>query len=208
MHFTSEKLEELNRVQRLNLINGISGIKSANLIGTYSKTGTNLAIFSSVVHIGSNPAMLGFIMRPSSDVRRDTLENIEENGFFTINHIHESIIEKAHYTSAKFNSNISEFEACGLTEEYLNEFPAPYVKECYLKIGLEFVEKVDIMSNGTSMIIGQIKDLYLPKESIDDKGYVRLDRLFTVGIGGLNSYYDLHRITTFPYARTSEIPKF
>jgi len=208
MHFTSKNINDLNRIKRLNLINGISGIKSANLIGTYSKSGTNLSIFSSVVHLGSDPAILGFIMRPNSEIRRDTLENIKGNGAFTVNHIHESIIDQAHYTSAKIDSNISEFELCSLTEEYLNDFPAPYVKECQLKIGLQFVEKVDIKSNGTSMIIGEIKDIYIPEECIDDKGYIRLDRIFTVGIGGLNSYYSLKRITSLPYARKDEIPKF
>lgn len=208
MHFTDKKIKNLNRIKRLNLINGISGIKSANLIGTYSKSATNLSIFSSVVHLGSDPAMLGFIMRPNSEFRRDTLENIKSNGVFTINHIHESIIDQAHYTSAKIDSNISEFELCNLTEEYLNDFPAPYVEECQLKIGLQFVEQVDIKSNGASMIIGEIKDLYIPEECIDDKGYIRLDRIFTVGIGGLNSYYSLKRITSLPYARKDEIPKF
>ena len=208
MHFSEKNIKELNRVRRLNLINGISGIKPANLIGTYSKSGTNLSIFSSVVHIGSDPALLGFIMRPSSEVRRDTLENIKSNGSFTINHIHESIIEQAHYTSAKIPTEQSEFETCGLTEEYLDDFSAPYVKESHLKIGLKFIEKVDIKSNGTSMIIGVVKHVYLPEDSLDDKGYIRLDRLFTAGIGGLNSYYKLHRIASFPYARPDQIPKF
>lgn len=208
MHLNKKSITELHRVKRLNLINGISGIKSANLIGTYSKTGTNLAIFSSVVHIGSDPAMLAFIARPSGEVKRDTLENIQSNGYFTINHIHETIIEQAHYTSAKIESNRSEFNVCGLTEEYLNDFPAPFVKESKLKMGMKFIEKVDIKSNRTSMIIGEIVDLYLPEECIDDKGYIRLDKIFTVGIGGLNSYYSLKRIATFPYARPNEIPKF
>ena len=207
MRFSEKNIKELNRVRRLTLINGISGIKSANLIGTYSKTSANLSIFSSVVHIGSDPALLGFIVRSSSEFRSDTLENIKSNGVFTINHIHESIIEQAHNTSAKIETERSEFEVCGLTEEYLNDFPAPYVKECHLKIGLSFVEQIAIKSNGTSMIIGAIKDLYIPKECIDDKGYIRLDRVFTVGIGGLNSYYGLNRIASFPYARPDHLPK-
>ena len=58
------------------------------------------------------------------------------------------------------------------------------------------------------MIIGELKELIIPEECIDDRGYIRLDRIFTVGIGGLNSYYNLKRITTLPYARPNEIPKF
>ena len=66
-------LKEMDRVKRLKLINSISGIKSANLIGTKSLTGvTNLCIISSVTHIGSNPALIGFICRPNNKVKRDS----------------------------------------------------------------------------------------------------------------------------------------
>jgi flavin reductase (DIM6/NTAB) family NADH-FMN oxidoreductase RutF len=209
IHLSKTDIENTNRVRRLNLINGISGIKSANLIGTRSPiNGPNLAIFSSVVHIGSNPPLLGFVTRPVTDVPRNTYTNIQETGYFTINHVHESFIEKAHYTSAKFDPGVSEFERCGLTEEYLKDFAAPFVKESRLKIGMKFVEEVDVKSNGTKLIIGQIEELFLPEDCLDDKGYVRLDRLFDVGIGGLNSYYSLRRMATFPYARVDEVPEF
>ena len=63
----------MQKVERLNLINSLSGVKPANLIGTKDQNGNeNLAIFSSVVHLGSNPALLGFILRPQGEVRRHT----------------------------------------------------------------------------------------------------------------------------------------
>lgn len=209
IHLKKVDIEKISKVRRLNIINGISGIKPANLIGTYSpKTGANLAIFNSVMHIGSDPALIGIIVRPSSDVSRNTYANIIETGFFTINHVHESFIEKAHYTSAKFDSGVSEFKECGLTEEYLHDFSAPFVKESRLKIGMKYIEQLDVKSNGTKLIIGEIHELIMPEDCLDDKGYVRLDRLFDVGIGGLNSYYSLRRIANFPYARVSELPNF
>lgn len=209
IHLSKVDIENTTRVRRLNIINGISGIKSANLIGTYSRrTGSNLAIFSSVTHLGSDPALLGLIVRPTGDVPRNTYSNIRETGLFTINHVHESFIEKAHYTSANFDANVSEFEACGLTEEYLYDFSAPFVKESRLKIGLKFVEEVEVKSNHTKLIVGEIQEVIMPEDCLDDKGYVRLDRLFDVGIGGLNSYYSLRRIATFPYARVGEVPNF
>ena len=209
IHLSKRDIERTTRVRRLNLINGVSGIKSANLIGTRSAiNGPNLAIFSSVIHIGSDPAMLGFITRPVKDVPRNTYTNIRETDYFTINHIHESFIEKAHYTSAKFDAGVSEFERCGLTEEYLYDFLAPFVKESKLKLGMKFIEEVDVKSNGTKLIVGEIQELILPEECLDDKGYIRLDRLYDVGIGGLNSYYSLRRMVTFPYARVNEVPDF
>ena len=209
MRVNRKAIEDMHRVRRLNLINGITGIKPANLIGSYSKKfGSNVSIFSSVVHLGSNPPLLGFILRPTGEVNRNTYDNIMETGYYTINHVHESIAEQSHYTSAKFEHGESEFKRCGLTEEYQFDFPAPFVKESFVKIGMKFKEEIAIEANGTRMIIGEIEEIVVPDESIDDKGYIRLDRIFDVGIGGLNNYYSLKRIASYPYARVDEVPPF
>ncbi|CAD7816239.1 hypothetical protein CHRY9390_03129 [Chryseobacterium aquaeductus] len=80
-HFTNQQIADLEERKRTAMINSLSGFKSLNLIGTINKIGqTNLAIFNSVMHIGANPALMGFICRPDS-VERDTLENIKQTGF-------------------------------------------------------------------------------------------------------------------------------
>jgi flavin reductase (DIM6/NTAB) family NADH-FMN oxidoreductase RutF len=209
MHFTQNDIKNLDRVKRLNLINSITGIKPANLIGTISsKQETNLAIFSSVMHLGSDPALLGFILRPAQDVPRHTFENIMENGFYTINHVQTSFIEKAHYTSTKFIKEDSEFEKCQLTEEYIADFKAPFVKESAIKLGIKFVESIPIKLNNTLLIIGEIVHLIIPNTAIDANGYMDLGLLDNVGISGLNSYYKLEKITDFPFARPNELPSF
>ena len=130
MHLTKEQIQQTSRIKRLNIINSITGVKPANLIGSISENGhSNLAIFSSVVHLGSNPALLGFILRPQHEVRRDTYDNIMQTKYYTINHISSDYVENAHYTSAKFDKEDSEFERCKFTEEYLFDFDAPFVKE-------------------------------------------------------------------------------
>lgn len=209
MHLTKEDIQNLDRVKRLNIINSITGIKPANLIGTKSNNGqSNLAIFSSVVHLGSNPALIGFIMRPTGDIPRHTYDNIQENGYYTINHVLPSFTEKAHYTSAKFDQNVSEFDACGLTEEYMNDFHAPFVKESGLKLGMKFIESIPIPVNGTCMMIGQIEHVIIADEAVADNGYIDLSVTDSIGISGLNSYYSLKKIGQYPYARTSELPDF
>jgi flavin reductase (DIM6/NTAB) family NADH-FMN oxidoreductase RutF len=209
MHFTESTIKNLPRVQRLNLINSITGVKPGNLIGTKSNTGiSNLAIISSVVHLGSDPPYIGFILRPSKFERRDTYENIIENSFYTINHIPTNLIEQAHYTSAKFDKEISEFEQCKFTEEYLSDFPAPFVKESGLKIGLKHVESIPISINNTMMIVGEVLHIYGDSKALSPEGYLDLDLLNSTGIGGLNTYYKLKKIKQFPYARVEELPKF
>ena len=208
MHLTKEDLKNLGKIKRLNIVNSISGIKSANLIGTLSKDGTpNLAVFSSVVHLGSNPAILGFILRPLHEVRRHTYENIMDTGFYTINHVHPSFIEQAHYTSAKFAPDDSEFEKCALTEEYLFDFHAPFVKESHLKIGMQLVQTIPIPANNTLLVVGEILHVLLPEAMMDEKGHLNLSDT-GVGISGLNSYYSLEKMAQFPYARPQEVPNF
>jgi len=115
LHFTSDVIENMDKRFRANFINSVTGFKSANLLGSISKDGvTNLAVFSSVTHLGSNPALLGFVTRPTV-VPRHTYSNIKENKQFTVNHINSSIIAQAHQTAARYDSEVSEFDATGLT---------------------------------------------------------------------------------------------
>ncbi len=150
------EIEKLERFYRANLINSITGYKSANLIGSINNNGiTNVAIFSSVVHLGANPSLIGFIQRPITE-QSHTYKNIIENGYYTINHIHPNFLKNAHYTSAKFKVNISEFNTCHLTESFIENFTAPFVQESNVKIGLQFIQEIPIALNNTKLIIGKI----------------------------------------------------
>ena len=209
MHLTKESIQTLGKIERLNIINAVTGIKPANLIGTISEDGhENLAIFSSVVHLGSNPPLLGFVMRPTQDVPRHTYDNIMHNGFYTLNHVHEQIIRQAHYTSAKFDPEVSEFDSCDLTAEYLHDFKAPFVKESRLKLGMKFLQAIPITLNNTMLIIGEIQHAIIPNEALGDGGHLDLSAISSAGISGLNSYYALQKIGQFPYARVHEVPDF
>lgn len=209
MHLTSEKISQTEKITRLNMINSVSGIKPANLIGTVSGQNiSNLAIFSSVIHLGSNPALLGFILRPQGEQSGHTFENILETGYYTINQINTSISAQAHYTSAKFEKNESEFDKCGLTEEYLHDFRAPYVKESLLKIGMKYLERIPIEVNGTSLIIGEIQHLIVPNKAVNEEGLIDYNVLNAVGIVGLNAYYKVEKVADYPYARPSLLPEY
>lgn len=209
MHLTKEDIQNTERIKRLNIINSITGIKPANLIGTISNDGkTNLAIFSSVIHLGSNPALIGFILRPDREAGQHTFDNINENGFYTINHIHESFIEKAHYTSAKFGRDESEFDKCALTEEFIADHKAPFVKESMLKLGMKIVQTIPIELNGTVLIIGEVEHLIIPDSAMDEQGQIDLSNPADVGISGLNTYYKLEKIAQFLYARPNALPDF
>lgn len=208
MHYSKKDIDNLDRISRLKIINSVTGIKPANLIGTIDSNGqTNVAIFSSVVHLGSNPSLLGFISRPSTNDVGHTLNNILSQQFYTINHIHPEFVKNAHYTSGNFEKEVSEFKRCGLTEEYLSDFKAPFVKESNFKMGLRFREKIEIPINGTVMVIGEIEELIMPKFAIVDEE-INLESANTIGISGLNSYYSLTKLNSYPYVYVNETPEF
>jgi flavin reductase (DIM6/NTAB) family NADH-FMN oxidoreductase RutF len=207
MQFSQEDIKLLNKIKRLNLINSVTGIKPANLIGTFSKKNSNLAIISSVVHLSSNPPLLSFMLRPDHKVPRHTFENIKETGIFTINNITNDFIDNAHDTSAKFEREVSEFEQCNLTEEYLFNFKAPFVKESNLKLGMKYIESVFIKSSDTVMVIGQIEHIDVSDIALEETGCINLEKLASVGISGLNAYYDLSKVKDIPYARVENVPK-
>jgi flavin reductase (DIM6/NTAB) family NADH-FMN oxidoreductase RutF len=206
MHFTNEEIMELDRIFRLNLINSITGIKPGNLIGTKSKDGlANLAVFSSVVHLGSNPALIGFVFRPQKDSKQDTYRNILQTESWTINHIPLNKTENAHYTSAKFETSESEFEKCGLTPEYLADVPAPFVKESTIKMAMKLREMIPIKTNGNILAIGRVEHLFLPQNLLSHTGFIDLEKAGSAGISGLNSYYKLGKVADYPYAMKSEL---
>ncbi|BEV03635.1 flavin reductase family protein [Chryseobacterium gambrini] len=201
IHFTNQQIAETEERKRTALINSLSGFKSLNLIGTVNKDGqTNLAVFNSVMHIGANPPLIGFISRPDS-VERHTLENIQQTGYYTINHVNKEIFEKAHQTSARYKREQSEFDASGLTAEYRNNFSAPFVKESNIQMGLILKEIVSVKSNGTHLIVGEITDLYFPEEIWDETGILDIEKAGTVAGSSLDGYHTTQLLKRMKYAK-------
>jgi flavin reductase (DIM6/NTAB) family NADH-FMN oxidoreductase RutF len=193
---------------RLKFINSISGYKGVHLIGTKSKNDIdNLAIFNSIVHIGSSPPLIGFIMRPLT-VERNTYANIIETEYYTINHVHSSFFKKAHYTSAKFPESVSEFDECNLTSEYCDSFFAPFVGESTIKLGLKLKEDIKLETNGTRLIIGEVQEVIIDEDYIEEDGQIDLEKAKDVCVTGLNQYSNVVKFKNLPYARLSEVPSF
>ena len=187
-HFSQKDINDMRHLYKINLINSCSGYKSANLIGTKSQSGiNNVAIFSSVTHIGSSPALLGFFLRPTT-VIRNSYENIKETGFFTINHVHESILQDAHHTSAKYDKSLSEFDFTLLEEEYKEDYLVPFVKDAPVQIAMKYVEEYPINANDTILLIGEIIDLYIADDLLEEDGFVNLSKGKVASINGLDGY--------------------
>jgi len=201
---TRDEIKAMDKVPRLKLVNALPGFKSANLVGTVSEAGIeNLAIFSSVIHLGSNPPLLGCIVRPRT-VSRHTYDNLKATGWYTVNHVNAEIIEAAHRTSGNYREELSEFELCGLTPWYSESCAAPYVQESRIRIGLKPVEEHRIEANGTILLVGSIEEIWLPETILREDDAVDIEAAGTVAISGLDSYHSTECLARHGYVRVDE----
>ena len=199
--FSNSLIQSWERFYRANFINSLTGFKSVSLVGTADKTGqTNLGLFSSIVHIGSDPALVGYINRPRNAAPH-TLANIESTGVYTINHIHPSYLEKAHQASAKYPAEVSEFDEIGLTTEFEKTITAPFVKESRVKYALSLQEIIPIPLNETYLVIGKIEMVKLEDNYVSPDGFIDLHRADTICSNGIDSYYLTQPVGRFQYAR-------
>jgi flavin reductase (DIM6/NTAB) family NADH-FMN oxidoreductase RutF len=199
---------------RAKFINSLSGFKSANLIGTQNANGqTNLAIFSSVVHLGASPALVAFVMRPDNNDRH-TLDNILTTKHYTINQVSTDFYQGAHQSSARYDKSDSEFLHSGLSTSYVEGIYAPFVKESNLKYAVTLKEIMPITLNNTQFIIGEITHVICADVNegsltsnnteviIQPDGYIDIEALNTVSISGLDSYHKSSRLSRLSYATT------
>ena len=100
----------------------------------------------------------------------------------------EAIFKRAHQTSAKYEKGVSEFKECGLMEEYLNDFPAPFVKECAIKI------------NDTILIVGKVERLIFPEEILESSGHLNIHSANSLTMSGLDTYFTAEKLERMPYA--------
>jgi len=204
-YFNDSDINNMDYLYRINLINSCSGYKSANLIGTKCNDGVeNVAIFSSITHLGSIPPMLGFFVRPTT-LARNTYDNIKSTGFYTINHIYQDIIKDAHHTSAKYDKMVSEFEVTQLTSEYKNNHYAPFVANSPIQMAMEFVEEYHIKANNTILVIGKINEIHVVDKLIEKDGFINLSKGNIAAINGLDGYTIPKLKTRFDYQRPKQV---
>jgi flavin reductase (DIM6/NTAB) family NADH-FMN oxidoreductase RutF len=204
MIYNQNDIENLETRFRANLINSLGGFKSVVLIGTKSLQGNeNLGLFSSLFHIGANPAYCGIIIRPNEE-KQNTLGNIVNTGNFTINHILPEFYKQAHQCSAKYDEGVSEFEKTGLTPQYIDLIETPFVEESNIKFACELVERINIELNGTTLVIGKIIKIIAPESCIQNDGFIDLEEAGSITCSGLDSYHQTNKIGRLSYAKVDK----
>lgn len=200
-HFAPEDIAGMPRFDRANFVNSLSGFKSTHLIGTADPEGRlNLGFFHNVVHLGADPALIGYINRPR-EAAPHTLGNIEQTGCYTLNAVAALMVEAAHQCSAKYPAEVSEFEATGLQPLIREGILAPFVADSPVQYALELVEIVPIRHNGCFLVIGRLTGAWVREDLIEPDGFIAFERAELVTSLGLDAYYRPMPIVRLPYAR-------
>lgn len=179
----------MDRHFRVKFVNALSGPRTAFLLGSINNRGqTNLAVFNSIVHVGANPPLIGFVMRPLT-VERHSYENIRQTGVYSLSIVNTSFIEQAHKTAGKFEREVSEFEACGFTEAYDDNFPAPYVGESSISLLMSIQEEHEISSNMTRFMVGKIESIVMDNNLLEEDGHINHQINDSALVAALETYY-------------------
>ena len=202
-YFSLAEIQTWDRFTRANFINTLTGFKSLSLIGTVNKVGeSNVAVFSNIVHLGADPALIGFVNRPLAAAPH-TLSNIQETGFFTVNLVTESMYKQAHQTSAKYANGVSEFEMTGLTEQFREGCSAPFVAESPVQYLLKLEQVIPIELNDTFFVIGSLQAAYVPADIQEEDGFLDLAKAGILTSLGTSGYYKTEKIDNLPYAKVN-----
>jgi len=203
---TAADIGRMDKFARVQFATSLPGAKPISLIGTTDSVGqTNLAPFSSVVHLGSEPCLLGMISRPDL-VDRHTLANLMETRCWTINHLHPEILDAAHQCSARYPKTVSEFDATGLTPHFEPGFTAPFVSESRFRIGLKLEDVIAIPANGTKLIVGRVVLVQVSENHLLDHGSVDLTALDCLASTSLDTYFTLHPLARLAHAKPGVEP--
>jgi flavin reductase (DIM6/NTAB) family NADH-FMN oxidoreductase RutF len=187
-------LKVMEKERKIALIQSIVGPRAVHLIGTKSLLGqSNLAVFNSIMHLGSDPALIGLFFRPGI---RHTLQNLLDTGYCSLNPARPDNVVEVHETRKPWEH--SEFEACGFTEVYHENHSVPFVKESALHALLKLENILSVEANSTSIAVLRVETIFLEEDNMDTDGAVAFKKQNWLLSRGLDTYFELgSKITQF-----------
>ncbi|MEH6629050.1 MAG: flavin reductase family protein [Motiliproteus sp.] len=151
----------------------IAWVLSENSNGSF-----NLAPFSYFNAVSSNPPLLMISVGKKPDgSHKDTRINIEKRKDFVVHIPHRGLLSEMNESSATLPAGVSELDRLGLETESMEGSRLPRIKDSHIAFVCECYEIHEIGNTPQSMILGEIKSLYIGDEvsSKDAKGRVKVD---------------------------------
>jgi len=161
----------------------------------------NLAPFSYFNAVCSDPplVMLSLGKKPNGDLK-DTLVNIERNGFFTVHIAHGELLPALNQSSASLDYGESELDGLDLELCDFDQHPIPRIKSCRVAYACERFEIHSLGNTPQHIIYGKVNQCYFDDTvvTVNEQGRVKLhaNKLDPVARLGANEYASLGEIIT------------
>jgi len=163
-------------------------------VSTISKDGKdNLAPFSQFNNLSFDPPMVMLSMQhggsEENSYRKDTLNNIEETGFFVYNIVPLALKDQMNLTARPGDDD--EFERAGLTKADCIQVPCHRVAESPIQFECEYVQTIHFPSRSNrgiiDMVIGRVLEVHIADEVLTD-GRVDFTKIKPLGRLGYFDY--------------------
>ena len=163
-------------------------------VSTISKDGRdNLAPFSQFNNLSFDPPMVMLSMQhggsEENSYRKDTLNNIEETGFFVYNIVPLALKDQMNLTARPGDDD--EFERAGLTKADCIQVPCHRVAESPIQFECEYVQTIHFPSKSNrgiiDMVIGRVLEVHIADEMLTD-GRVDFTKIKPLGRLGYFEY--------------------
>ena len=163
-------------------------------VSTISKDGRdNLAPFSQFNNLSFDPPMVMISMQhgggEENSHRKDTLNNIEDTGFFVYNIVPYALKDQMNITAAPGDDD--EFVRAGLTKADCIQVPCHRVAESPIQFECEYVQTIHFPSKSNrgiiDMVIGRVLEVHIADEVLTD-GRVDFTKIRPLGRLGYFEY--------------------
>jgi len=171
--------------QIYKLMTGIIVPRPVALVSTVDRNGlANLAPFSFFSGVGSNPPTVLFcpavrasnpsaadlLLNSGSDIRKDTLRNVEETGEFVVNVVGEALAAAANATAAEVPPEVDEFVLAGLTPLASEAVRPPRVAESPAQMECKLLQVIytSRAPGGGVIVLGEVVRFHLREDLFED----------------------------------------
>lgn len=160
-----------------NFFNIFFGLCGLYLFGIKGYCGIeNLGLFSFVIYIGVIFLYFGFIMWFFM-VFCYFYYYMKVQGVFILNMVYEDILLVVYQSLVNYLIEEFEFVVVGFMFFYLEQFNVFYVKESFIKIGLEYVEDYYLKLNDMFFVVGKIVEVIVLDDVVVESGYIEYNQL-------------------------------
>lgn len=196
--------EELPHNEVYKIITGAIVPRAIAWVSTISPDGQpNLAPFSFFTAVCSLPPTILFCpgVRGLNGLQKDTFNNIQATGEFTVNFVTQALAEAMNITATELPPHVNEFERAGLTAAPGTHVKAPYVAESpiHFECKLNQIVTISDQPGGGSIVIGTIVYMHVDDRvwrtgnHVDIAAYQPVGRLAGSAYTRVNDLFSIQR---------------